>query len=765
LVLLLVLLTATPGCQPIQPFYLQEDGDLSHYLDTATELEDPDVYEPMLADVEYAERPLSYSNPDFDEIWDLRLEEAVSIALQNSKVIRNLGGVTPFGFADALIGRTASGSTIYDTAIVESDPQNGVEAALAAFDAQLSVVGSQNGNFFAQTDRPSTFQANNVIRRDQGGMRTELGKQTAAGTQLFLRNQTDYTRGDNLLGTQQPTDSVWETLFEFEVRQPLARGRGAQINRIPVMLARINTDVSLATFEASVRNLTLDIENTYWDLHCAYRQLETAKSGRDSAQVTWNNVNEKKQAGQESAQAEAQAREQYYFFRAQLEDALRQLYDQENRLRFLMGLAASDGRLIRPVEEPTAARLSFDWRAIHCEALVRSAELRQQKWVIERRELELVAAKNQLLPQLDAGVTYRWFGIGDELINADRNGIDFVATPVPDPNNPFGPPTLTRNPNDPRGPVGSTAFDVLTNGHYQEAAFFLSFQMPVGYRRELAGVRNAQLNLVREKSRLEDIELNASHNLSTAVRALDFNYQAAQTHFNRWRAANEEVNSVTALYEGGLSEIDLVLDAQRRFALAEIDYYRALCDYNKSIVEVHFRKGSLLEYNNIALAEGPWPEKAYWDAMGLARERDASYYLDYGWTRPGVISQGPVPQHTHGNSSLPAEGAFDLDRDEVLPTPEPTPAGPPPGEPGILPEQDDPPRQPGPITELPDGPTLNAPRRAATDGAIDVVADAPVKKRFEWGNLGLEAEAPKTAVTKKPTLVNPLNNVSFEEGL
>ena len=64
--------------------------------------------------------------------------------------------------------------------------------------------------------------------------------------------------------------------------QPLLRGRGAQINRIPVVLARINVDITLASFESSVRNLVLDIENAYWDLYLAYHFLETAKAGRES---------------------------------------------------------------------------------------------------------------------------------------------------------------------------------------------------------------------------------------------------------------------------------------------------------------------------------------------------------------------------------------------------------------------------------------------------------------------------------------------------
>ncbi len=675
---------------------------------------------------------MTLSNPEFREMWDLQLQEVVSIAMQNSKVVRNLGGVTPFGFADALVGRTGSATTIYDTAIVESDANSGVEAALSQFDAQFQSTGTQGGgDFISTTNRPQPFGGfpgfPNTLSQNAGGIRTSLTKRSASGATFAMSNQTDYRRGNSVTAT---TDgSFWTTVFEARATQPLLRGRGAMINRIPVMIARINTDVSLATFESSVRNLVLDIENTYWDLHTAYRNLETAKIGRDSAQATWNNVYEKLKGGIESSQAEAQSREQYFFFRAQLETALRDLYNVENRLRYLMGIAATDGRLIRPIDEPTAAHINHDWRMIHTEALLRSPELRQQKWLIERRELELVAAKNLLLPQFDLGAAYRWVGVGDDLINADRNGLNFPAD-------------------------GSTAFDELTEGNFQEASFLFNFQMPVGYRRELAGVRFAQLNLVRAKSQLEDMELNTSHLLTTSVRNLDFNYQSAQTHFNRWKASQAEVDSVRVLYERGKSTLDLVLDAQRRRSQAQIDYYRALSEYNKSIAEVQFRKGSLLEYNNIHLAEGPWADKAYWDALGRARERDASYYLNYGYTRPGVISEGPVAQGPVSEyiGDLPMQGSnANGNGPELVPTPAPQPADRPvPG--------DDGPQEPGPITTRPEGPTLNAPLRAETQRGTLKVADGTANS-FEWGSLGL---------TPAPTANangNELRQASFAEPL
>ena len=45
-------------------------------------------------------------------------------------------------------------------------------------------------------------------------------------------------------------------------------------------------------------------------------------------------------------------------------------------------------------------------------------------------------------------------------------------------------------------------------------------------------------------------------------------------------------------------------------------------------------------------AEGPWPGKAQFDALRRARQRDASKQIDYGYTRPNVISQGRHEQFT-----------------------------------------------------------------------------------------------------------------------
>ena len=666
------------GCHPQQPFYFREDGDLSHYIGMATDLEVPDLQEESLGEVDGAIRPFSLDNTEPKEIWDLTLEEAVRCALANSKVMRSIGGQI-LGPPDFIAKNPELVPTIYDPAITESNPRMGVEAALAAFDTQFTT-----SVFWEKNDSPRNYRSDNplfpsVYQQDVGSFQAQLQKTAATGGTWTIRHNVDYDLNNTPLaplGIRQ-YHSDWNVNLEAEFRQPFLQGNGVQFNRIAgpgaipgfnngVMLARIDTDIALADFEAGVRNLVSDVEIAYWEVYYAYRELDTVIAGRDSALQTWRKIYALYVVSARGGEAEkeAQAREQYFMFRAAVEESLNSLYAAEAKLRYIMGLAATDGRLIRPADEPTTAKVSFDWREALAEALCRNVELREQKWLVKRRELEMIAAKNYLLPRLDAIGRYRWLGLGNDLI--DSRGGD----------------------GDPTQP-GSNAYQCMTNGQYQEWHLGLELSMPIGFRKEMAGVRHAQLNIARERARLQEQELELSHQLAYAIRELEAKHVLSRTNFNRRVAAQRQVEAVAAAYETETITLDVLLKAQQQLARAESAFYRSLVDYNMAIAQVHFRKGSLLEYNGVQLSEGPWPGKAYFDAHGRARARDASCYLDYGFTRPKVISRGPYNQQAGGgqvidcpvdSGAMPFDGEVELDvpvpmemGPELLPTPAPQP--------------------------------------------------------------------------------------------
>jgi outer membrane protein TolC len=639
-----VLCVVLAGCGQSRQYYFFKDEDLTHYRQVALEIETP--AEPACHVPPGPTAPPI--NPETFEkmpLWDLRLEEAIAMAVGNSKIVRRLPAAGPPGF---LLDNAQSLITTFDPAIQAAGVPGsgggiGVEAALAAFDAQLTT-----SMLWERNERPVNVGggiAGQIFARDfvqdRATFQGELSKTNATGGRTFVRHNVIYDYNNN---PTRGVPSSYDINYEVGINQPLLQGAGVAYNRIVgpnqgniapiilsgggVLIARINEDISLTDFEKAMRDMVFDVETAYWDLYVAYRDLDSIRAGRDAALANWRRVKAFQQARVIGGEALllAQARSQYYQFDADLQTALRNLLAAENRLRYMLGVPASDCRLIRPKDDPQRAKVLFDWCDIHVEALARSVELRRQKWVIQRRELELIAARNLLLPRLDAVALYRWLGAGDTLI---------------DPNGPGVPPF-----------AGSNAYATLTDGNYQEWQMGFNFSMPLGFRQQMVTVRNVQLQIARERARLEGQELEVSHALTEAVRNVECQYVIAQRRLDQLYATQEEYQQFDAIWKSGVQRIGRlevrntdVIDALARRAVAESAFYRALVDYNRAIAEVHLRKGSLLEYNRVFLAEGPSPHCAYRDARDKELRRYPAWPLNYAMrVAPGMISQGPHPQ-------------------------------------------------------------------------------------------------------------------------
>lgn len=306
------------------------------------------------------------------------------------------------------------------------------------------------------------------------------------------------------------------------------------------------------------------------------------------------------------------------------------IYLAERRLRRLMGVPANGECLIRPTDEPPLSPLKFDWCEVSAEALVRQVDLRIQRWKIKRRELELIASRNFLLPNLDLVGRYRWRGFGEELLDSSRDG----------------------------KPRFDNAFMDLTSGKFQEWQLGAEFSVPIGFRQGHAAVRNAELCLARERAMIREQEREVIYHLSNAVADMDRGYTVLQTKHNRLLAARDRVRATETELERKEPTADLVfrlLDAYRREAEAESDYFRLQIEYGLAIQAVHYWKGSLLDYCGVVLAEGPWPTKAYVDAAQRERLRGRPLRMSYAMNRPPVVSQGVYPQITTSQAPPPVQ--------------------------------------------------------------------------------------------------------------
>jgi hypothetical protein len=309
---------------------------------------------------------------------------------------------------------------------------------------------------------------------------------------------------------------------------------------------------------------------------------------------------------------------------------------------------------MRPSDEPNAAKIDFDWCQTVAEASTRRAELRRQKWLVRRRELELIASKNFLLPRLDGVARYRWRGFGDTLF--------------PDKEPPL--------------PRFDNAYSDLLSGDFQEWQLGFELNVPIGGREGHVAERNAELLLARERAILRDQQREIVHEAADAVAEVDRSYTVLQTSYNRLAANRDQLGAVQAAYEADKAPLDLFLDAQRRVADAETDYFLNRTRYTLSTKNMHFVKGTLLDYDGVHLAEGPWPEEAYVDAARREASRGAPKPLNYASSLAPVVSKGPFPQNIDDPNvaeakappqaplgELPAPATGTLPSEEVIPLP------------------------------------------------------------------------------------------------
>ncbi len=722
-IVFLCIAAALGGCAPQQPYYFRNNADLSHYVGVAATIDNVNVNDPPDSEIEGTQRPFSITQPAPKQMWDLTLEETIKIALQNAKVIRSLGGAVQ-GPPAFLTANPTAATTIYDPAIVETDARFGIAAGESLFDPTWTT-----DMFWERNHEPRNVNEGFAgslpleLNQDAFQFQTGVSKTTADGTVLSVSNSTVYDLERNDPTRQTPSD--WEESFQMEIRKPLLQGAGVEFNQIAgpgavpgfnqgVLLARLNSDIALTVFEGAVRNMVADVESTYWELYFAYRNLDTAVEGRDDSLRTWQKAHSKYVTGAEGGDAayESQALEQYWGFKVTAEQAQVQLYHTESRLRFLLGIPATDGRLIRPKDDPTTARIDFDWDDCLNEALARSVEIREARQRVKQRELELIAAKNWLLPNVSLDARYRWDGMGNHFLDpGDSN-------------------------------FSGGAVDNLGSGQYQSWHLGVDASVPIGFRKQASGVTSAEEALSRDRAKLHDTELEVVNQLTYVVSDLEADYQTTVTNFNRRAAAERNLRDVQAAYDLNKDVVpyDVLLQAQRTLASAESDYFRSLTNYAKAISQVHRIKGSLLEYNGVFLAEGPWPAKAYFDARRRARACAAAVNIDYGFTYPRPVSRGEYKQFSGqpmGAEETPATAPGQL---------QPPPAN---QKPELLPT---PPSSPGPSVEqsLLPAPGPAAPRDAAPPSGAAVVA-SPGNASRDLGAMDLSG----LATTRQPTSAEP----------
>ncbi len=310
------------------------------------------------------------------------------------------------------------------------------------------------------------------------------------------------------------------------------RGAGRQYNSIAgpnatpgfnfsqgLVIAQMNNQIAAADFEISLQRFALEVHQAYWTLHQAYQSYENVRQTRELAYRTWQMVSARSGEGIEGGQVDKEtlARQKYQHYRRAAMAALGGgasdigVYEAERRLRHLMGLPLLDQKLLRPSDPLPTAPVTYDWESLVATSMMDRVELRRQAIKVRQQQLKLLASKNFLLPQLDLTGRYRLRGFGDDLTGS--------------------------------GPRFASAYQDFFSLDHQESEFGIEWGMTAGRRQARAAVRNASLQLARERAILAEQQRELIAKLNESVSRSRSLYNTMEIGREEQTAADERMRA------------------------------------------------------------------------------------------------------------------------------------------------------------------------------------------------------------------------------
>ena len=534
----------------------------------------------------------------------MTLDEALRLSLQHSEVIRVLTGVTA----------SPSGSTIYDTAIATTT----IDQAKAVFDPVFSA-----NSIFRHSDIPGLdFLGTRIIRGRTGGNDTNASlsdlNQFGGTLRLGVVNAWDNETVAGFLNRNA-------TEANLSYTQPLLAGFGRDANLAPIVIARLQQELSYFQFKDNMQELVLSTISAYWSLVQARAELWAREIQVEQSRRAFDRLEAQLRTDLADQGKVAQSRLAFANFRANLVAARANVLQREAALRNMIGLPPEDGVRIVPSTPPTRDQIQFRWEEINDTAQARRPDLIELNLILLADQRRLVQNRNLAQPQFDAVALQQWNGLNGRILNGNH-----LSSGLNDNNS-------------------------WTMG--------VTFSVPLSLRQARAQVRNQELFIAKDRANIQQSLHQIEHLLATSLRTIDQSFMQYEAFRDARQAGKENLEVQVARVASGKENLFLnFLQGLTDWGNAVASEAQSLATYNGELANLERQTGTILETHGIRFIEEQFTSIG---TRGRCFE-DERYPRDL---RP----QSSQPRYD--DLGAPAEEAFDLNdfprrRKDVLQLPQ-----------------------------------------------------------------------------------------------
>lgn len=463
----------------------------------------------------------------------LRLHDCIEVALRNN-----------LGLAARRVNATSS--------------LEDVRIARAAFDPAFAASGGRTeaAGLLGTPDTNLTLARTAITTRTITGATVELSANTVRSNDV----QTIETKPGATTGTVViETVPIFDSSAALTLRQPLLKGGGVHVNRIPIELSLIGVNQANLDLRRSVLDVLQATENAFWQLAFAVQEREVRGKTVALSQRLIEETSARVKVGLATNVDTLQAEAALASRREVLIISRQTIEDRTDALLFLLGkLGQEKITLDVPGKFPTvpAAPPIDGTRAL--ELIRQLPEYALQRQAIKERKLLVDKARNNLLPAVDltAGGGY----VGE----ASRLG---------------------------------TSFDQAFRQNNASWQLLLEVRFPFGFREERASLAKSRYALEIENLRIREIEQQLQLQIREAARAVAAGRERTKATDVSLKLNEQEDEQVFAKFKEGLSTFRETLLVQNDLEEARLAALRAQLDSVLAAVRLARLDGSLLWRN------------------------------------------------------------------------------------------------------------------------------------------------------------------------
>ena len=453
------------------------------------------------------------------------------------------------------------------------EQQNNILRAYSPFDPNVS--------FNFNSNRSTTPSADQL---EGAAVRTRLNQNGGFTYSQSLDTGTNYTLGyvgakasdNSQFANFNPT--ITQSLL-FSVSQPLLRGRGRFVQRIPILIAESRLSQTDEQVREQVINLLFQAENDYWDAINAREDLQVQENNLAVALAFLEQERLRLKLGAISPLDIYQPEQNYATAQVFVTQAFYRLQQAEDAVRRWIGADFHPDfrnvglQLTEPVDPPAQTQ-TLDPEVTVARALLQRPEVGQARRSLEIDDLSIRGFTNDMRPDLSIRGNYSARGLGG-------NFVEMMGGIIPG--------------------GFSQAFDQLSQFRFPTYGFGLTLELPLRNRRAAADLANASIQKKRNLYNLRSVEQEVRLDVLQAISGVELSEAALKQASVARDFAQKRLEAEQKKYDLGVNTAFFVLQAQNDLLDAESEVLRQAIAYRRSMLTLLRSTGRLLETRGVQL--------------------------------------------------------------------------------------------------------------------------------------------------------------------